>query len=307
MRFAAFIITFNRPSILAKTISVLLEQTIVPEKILIVDNSTNTQTRKLIAAQRDKRIDYHDNGGNRGPAGGAATGMKLLAQKGYDAILWLDDDDPPYDNALNEKFLQVLKNDSSIAVVGSLGAALNRWTGDIRRLEDHELRGDIVDVDYIGGNQHILARGEYIRQHGLWPEADLFFGFEDLDFCMKVKRAGYRVVAVPEVALVNRERAGRMNFKPATREEILRDGARTVWRQYYSYRSLIHIFLSNSLISAACFTALRGLFKVAYAFRISWSVGTLYFKSVLGGIADGASGKLGYTVPAVSKYPKENR
>ena len=48
-KFAAFIVTYNRPDILMDTIQKCLNQTRPPEKLLIVDNNDNEDTKNKLA------------------------------------------------------------------------------------------------------------------------------------------------------------------------------------------------------------------------------------------------------------------
>jgi rhamnopyranosyl-N-acetylglucosaminyl-diphospho-decaprenol beta-1,3/1,4-galactofuranosyltransferase len=99
--FSAFIITKDRPQELIKTIKKLLDQSFPPSYILVVDNGTQTESRDCINDLNDARILHHLTGYNAGPAGGAYWGLKLLFEKGYDWVLWVDDDDPPkFDNLI---------------------------------------------------------------------------------------------------------------------------------------------------------------------------------------------------------------
>ena len=48
MRFAGFIMTYERETILVDTIQAIFSQTVTPEKILIIDNSSTYNTKELI-------------------------------------------------------------------------------------------------------------------------------------------------------------------------------------------------------------------------------------------------------------------
>src|SRR5690606_13614927 len=97
--FAAFIMTYERPEILLKTIGKLEQQILPPSYILIIDNSDSNETE--IALQPiigQEKIGYFKVGYNSGPAGAAKIGLKKLMRLGYQWIFWGDDDNPPRDN-----------------------------------------------------------------------------------------------------------------------------------------------------------------------------------------------------------------
>ena len=54
------------------------------------------------------------------------------------------------------------------------------------------LNKDAVEVDMVAGGQTMLVKAVVIRKHIL-PEERLFFGFEDLDFSLKVRAAGFKI------------------------------------------------------------------------------------------------------------------
>ena len=111
--FAAFIITKDRPHELIKTIKKLFSQSFPPSFILVVDNGSLTECKDRINELNDSRISHHSIGYNAGPAGGAYWGMKLLFEKGYDWVLWVDDDDPPkFDNVIYDLFDIIHHNDN---------------------------------------------------------------------------------------------------------------------------------------------------------------------------------------------------
>jgi GT2 family glycosyltransferase len=188
--FAAFIITRNRPDTLISTISTVLSQTLPPECILIVDNSDCDDTRKRILTLNNEKLLYHSVGYNAGPAGGAYWGLKLLFEKGYDWVIWIDDDDPPKFEDVFEKMFQIVDDNESpvLGMVGSVGERFDFQKAKILRLNDHELTG-YLDVDNISGNMFPLV-SKRVFEKGILPSKEFFFGFEDLGFSLAVKGVG---------------------------------------------------------------------------------------------------------------------
>src|SRR5690242_12284476 len=68
-KFAAFIVTYNRPDILMDTIQKMLDQTRPPDKLVIVDNNDNDDTKNK-AAQMFPGVEHIKVGHNSGFAGG---------------------------------------------------------------------------------------------------------------------------------------------------------------------------------------------------------------------------------------------
>ena len=87
----------------------------------------------------------------------------------------------------------------------------------------------------------MVVSGEMIRK-GLVPDPLLFFGFEDLDFHVRVKDAGYEVLVDCSLFMRNRQRAGKIGFKSTGYKMKTKNGLR---REYYSLRSLLRIADKN--------------------------------------------------------------
>jgi GT2 family glycosyltransferase len=52
----------------------------------------------------------------------------------------------------------------------------------------------VLKVDTIAGGMSKIVSGEMIRNHQIFPDEKLFFGMEELDFDLKIKKIGYRLL-----------------------------------------------------------------------------------------------------------------
>lgn len=180
MKFAAFIMTYERPRVVLDTIEKLQSQTFPPSKILVVDNSESTDTETAIAALNHETVEYHGVGYNSGPAGAAKIGLEKLTAEGFDWIFWGDDDDPPLFEDACERLFETIKNNSDlkIGVVAAVGHYFNRRTGVIERVKDEELNGEgALSVQSAGGGQTMIVNSAVVKE-GVLPDENLFFGFE---------------------------------------------------------------------------------------------------------------------------------
>ena len=182
IKFAGFIMTYERETILNDTIQAIFSQTLSPEKILIVDNSATHKTEELIKTLNNPKVIYHRVGYNSGPAGAAAIGLQILANEGYDWIYWGDDDDPPVFNTTFEILLKTALTDLKCGCVGVVGQFFNRKSGFIKRVLDEQLQSQgTLEVDTIAGGMSKIVNGSMILNLSILPEEKLFFSFEDLD------------------------------------------------------------------------------------------------------------------------------
>jgi GT2 family glycosyltransferase len=297
--FAAFIITKDRPDILYSTIHKLMSQSLPPSFVLVIDNGSLVLTSEIIKQLNDERISHHSVGYNSGPAGGAYWGMKLLFERGYDWVLWVDDDDPPKFEDLFEKMFQIVyDNDShSLGMVGAVGERFDTKKAKIIRLEDNQLKG-YLDVDTISGNMFPLI-SKRVFKLGLLPTADMFFGFEDLDFSLSLKRAGFRILISGEIHFMHRELAGRLNLSKMTQTKRPKE---LLWREYYSVRSLVYILLYREFNLLGFLTSIvRNLLKSFFVFKYGFNYGRKANYMILKGLLDGFLGRTGMRILPITK------
>ena len=276
-KFAAFVMTYERPAQVIQTIAKLLSQTFPPTEVLIVDNSNSFETKRAIENLMDYRISYHRMGYNAGPAGAASVGLSMMADKGYDWIFWGDDDDPPpYPDTFENLFKIILeRTDDQIGVIGSLGGKLNRRTGRTTNFSNKEL-SRIVEADYVPGNKMMIVNSAVVKL-GVLPTERLFFGFEELDFCLKVQKVGFKILFDGRGILAQRTAAGNIAADYRWRGKAIGD-ERKLWRQYYSTRNMLIILRTNGFWIAVIFILFRTVIKSVYGFRFGWTYGRKHFR-----------------------------
>lgn len=244
-RFAAFVVTFNRAEILMDTIHKILTQTLPPEKLLVIDNGSTDETKKKLD-ELYPQVEYFRMGYNAGPAGGDKVGLEMLAKEGYKWIFWGDDNDPPPTSDTCEKLVTLAESyGDNCGQVGMVGSRFNKYTGLLERITTEELREKkpFIEVDTIGGGQCKIVNGNSILK-GIVTEEKLFFGFEDLDFDLSQKEAGYKLLVHSGLFLGCRERWNRFEIdRPVARKKD--EGV--LWRDYYSIRNALFIMKKHRL------------------------------------------------------------
>lgn len=168
-------------------------------------------------------------------------GMRLALQSASDGdwIVLLDDDDPPRTDDMLDNLqgfaTKMVGRDPSTGAVGTAGGRFDWRRGEIRRVVDDQLEGD-VSVDYVGGSQFPFVRVEAVRAVGVFAD-ELFFGFDDLEYGLRLRRAGYRIYCPGELWLKNRVAAGRLGLEGGPTRRL----GPTDWRRYYALRNQIAI------------------------------------------------------------------
>lgn len=291
--------TFKRPSILKDTIHVLLNQSLPPSKILIVDNDPDESARTIAESQNDLSFEYLPIGFNSGPAGAAYYGCKKLYEEGWEYILWIDDDDPPIFGDQIENNIALFdrekKSNLKVGITGSTGVLYNRWLAQTKRVPSEKLL-KIQPVDMIAGNQHPIISREVLKL-AILPNQKLFFGFEDLEFCLRVKKAGFQIVVDGDGVKKLREFwKTDSKFKNAMKKIEFNH----LWRVYYSSRS-ITIIQSSNIFGLMVF-CLKGIIQSFLSYRFGFHYGTRNLKYRLMGILHGLTGKSGLVIPPSAKY-----
>ena len=291
MRLAAFIMTFEREQILDDTIQKLLGQSLPPEEILIVDNSLSKRTFKLFENNTNPIITYHRMGYNAGPSGAAYYGLKKLTEKGYDWIFWGDDDDPPRENDSLEKLLRLVETENGVGIIGGLGGKFFPNRVRTRNFYNKEMCG-VVEADYVAGGQMLIVNSKVVKQ-GILPTKKLFFGFEELDFCLKVKAKGFKIIFDGDEVKMKRELNGNINPNYKWKNSSFGD-PKKVWRDYHSIRNMLYILKKRNFYFGYCFFLIKNLIKIPFSFKYGRKYGVEVAKYYSKAIWHHFNGRYGY-------------
>ena len=290
--FAGFIMTYERESILMDTIKSVFSQTFPPEKILIVDNSFTTKTEELLKTSNNPKVIYHRVGYNSGPAGAAKIGLQILASEGYDWIYWGDDNDPPiFDNTF-EILIETALSDSKCGCVGVVGQFFNKITGFINRVPNELLQSDgVLEVNTIAGGMYKIVSGKMMRDGTLLPDEKLFFGFEELDFDLQIKKAGYKLLV--DKAFYWKHR---LHFKRDVlpQKSLKEKSDSALRREYYSTRNMFYICFKNRMIPALICVFLYAFIKQFLRLRQGLIPAIKGFKVAFLAFFHFLCGKMGY-------------
>ncbi len=292
IRFAAFIMTYERAHLIEDTVQQIRKQSMPPQKILIVDNSNTMQTERWFNEFPEKDgLEYYRVGRNVGPAGAAKIGLERLVQEEFDWIYWGDDDDPPFFSDTFEVLLRMAIELPNVGCVGAVGHWFNPKTGLIQRVPDDVLNGtQPIEVHNIAGNMSKLINADVVRIGNVLPDESLFFGLEELDYDLKLSKAGYKLYCDPSHYLRYRVESGRLGIQP--KRGLKKENSR-LQREYYSIRNGLVILAKNRHYPAIAFQLLRILYKIAQGYRFGYRYGNKQSKFLFKAITHFISGKSG--------------
>lgn len=199
--------------------------------ILLIDNASQDNTVQNVS-EKFPDVAIIRNESNLGGTGGFNTGLKWASEQpqGKYDYLWLLDNDVVVNQRALIELVDLLENNSDAAIAGSSmmqldypwrvnevgsyysratgslvlnyhGFAIEQWKGrPVEELLTTELDladyipdfNSYIDVDYVAAAS-LLVRAEVAREAGLWD--DFFIHFDDVEWCLRIARRGYRVLA----------------------------------------------------------------------------------------------------------------
>jgi GT2 family glycosyltransferase/glycosyltransferase involved in cell wall biosynthesis len=206
-RVAAIVLNFRTPDDTLLAVRSLLASRRPIDDIIVVDNDSTANARDRLSSVLPQ-ITYVLSGRNLGFSGGMNLGIRQALARGADRVLLVNSDVivPPDCVERLERCLDtqragitgpVVLARSEPGSIASLGISYAPRTGRMRhrgvgaQLRDGaRLAGGPVDA--VSGCL-MLIRREVFDAIGLLDE-DFFFSFEELDFCLKARRAGFPTV-----------------------------------------------------------------------------------------------------------------
>lgn len=292
-------VTYRRPDDLRRSLEALSAQTRRLDLLAVVNNDPEVDVAATVKAfpAVAATVMVLDSPENVGPAGGIALGMEAVLADASDAdfVVVLDDDDPLIDERVLEDLYGVVceGRHDRLGGVGLRGALLDRRTGRLRRPAPERLeRAGFVPVDYLKSDWSPAYSVAAIRAIGTFDRA-LFFGFDDLEFGLRLNAAGYAV----EAHLLGRRHAER---SPGPSLAF----RRSEWRTYYTLRNLLVILRRHAAPSAIVLAVLsQGVVKPLLNLVRRGPAALPQCRMAWRAVADAATGRLGRTVaPDTAKF-----
>lgn len=242
---AVVVVTYNRADLLRGMLAGLARLERLPDAVFVVDNASTDHTAEVltdaVSTGLPPRLVPITSTENLGGAGGFRMGLKAAYDEGFDAFWLMDDDVVPAPDCLT----RLLEVDAPCLI-----AVREDRRGDL--VEKAALRFDLrnplairpktasidstyadrasmpatVEVENVAF-EGFLVRREVVEAIGL-PDPSYFIFYDDVDFAIRARRAGFRVLAVRDAVLVRQ-----LDF------DQQHDLAG--WKGYYMYRNLFAV------------------------------------------------------------------
>ena len=247
---AIVVVTYNRADLLERMLEGLTTLDPKPDTVIVVDNASTDRTRAVLEGAAVQVIRSEDN---LGGAGGFHLGVQAAYQQGYDRIWLMDDDVIPATDclgvllALDEDCLMAVREDSKghLAEYAATRFDLSRpWAikpktaSVVGTYATRSSMPETVPLENVAFEGFMIRR-RVVDAIGL-PDDSFFIFYDDCDYAIRARRAGFTILAVRDAVLVRQ-----LDF------DQQHDLAG--WKGYYMYRNLFAVhrrYGENALVRA---------------------------------------------------------
>ena len=212
---AVVLVTYNRADLLGRMLDGLAAQTRQPDAVYVIDNASQDHTATILAHRHDLPLRVTTMPENLGGSGGFHLGTKQAYEAGHDRIWLVDDDVVPAPDCLevllryDEPGLAAVREDTSGRLVEKAATKFDLHNPlaikpKTRMVEtDYGERSrmpELVEIENVAF-EGFLVRREVIDAVGL-PDGTFFIFYDDAEFAVRARRAGFRIWAVRDAVLV---------------------------------------------------------------------------------------------------------
>lgn len=254
MNVITLVVTYKRPLLLQKVLESINGQTILPSKLIIIDNGSGDETASVVRTfkqQNSLNIIYIDTCENLGGAGGFQFGFDYIKNNNLDYdYLWLMDDDLcPSSNCL-EQLINIGNSYEDVGIIQPTRFDLDGGCAEISPVI-YDLKNPFVinpkrkivsDVYYANQHNEILDlagipfEGPLIKRQVVdsigSPVADFFIFYDDLDYAIRAREKKFRVVLSIQAKALR----------------LLRNNQSTdlmSWKGYFMIRNFLHLHIKH--------------------------------------------------------------
>ncbi|WP_278259055.1 glycosyltransferase [Nocardioides convexus] len=222
---AVVVVTYNRADLLERMLAGLAALDRAPDAVLVVNNASTDHTRDVLEGSTLPGLVAIHASDNLGGAGGFHLGLKTAYEQGYDVMWLMDDDVVPAPDCLTR--LLGAEGSCLIAVREDLTGALVEKAAlrfDLRNPLAIRPKTASIDSAYSSraempatvavenvAFEGFLVRREVVDAIGL-PDPSYFIFYDDVDYAIRARRAGFAIHAVRDAVLVRQ-----LLLRPAAR------------------------------------------------------------------------------------------
>jgi|SRR3989344_1179551 len=264
--------------------------------IVVLDNGSKGDD--IFILKKVKGINFIDNKDNLGFAEGNNVGINYALKNGADAVFLLNNDTLIDSKALKHLALKLFSDDK-IGIVGPkiyyfdnktlwfAGGTINYFVGDPHHIGDKELdHGQYnkeSETDYITGAA-MLVKKEVFDKIGLLDK-DFFAFYEELDFNVRARKAGFGRWYVPKAKVKHKVSASAGRSSPMIimlnmRNRLIFMRKNAPWYSWFTFP----FFYLFTLVSLVIYKLFKLEFKCVSAALVGFFQGLAYRKKKVTGL-----------------------
>jgi GT2 family glycosyltransferase len=215
-RVAVIILTWNRVDDIVTCLESFADVDYPNREVVVVDNASADDTVATVRANYPwATLIVNDD--NLGYVGGNNVGIRYALEHGADYVFILNSDTKMTPGCLTE-LARIMQSDPRIAIAGAKNLYMQNpaftwgkygvlnWGPMLVRTHGRFVRdypeASPRDVDWVIGNGCMMSR-EALEMVGIFDE-EFFQVNEDVDWCVRARKLGYRVVYVDTAAIHHR-------------------------------------------------------------------------------------------------------
>ncbi|WP_028642574.1 glycosyltransferase family 2 protein [Nocardioides sp. URHA0020] len=240
---AVVVVTYNRADLLERMLVGLAALERLPDAVIVVDNASTDHTPAVLAAATNPGLQVIRSEDNLGGAGGFHLGVRTAYHAGFDRIWLMDDDVVPAPGCLTvlmarpEDCLMAVREDLTGRLVEKAATrfdlrsplAIRPKKGMVETdFGSRDRMPEVVPVENVAFEGFMLRR-TVVDAIGL-PDPSYFIFYDDVDYAVRARRAGFGIWAVRDAVLVRQ-----LSFD---QQHDL-----SGWKGYYMYRNLFVVHL----------------------------------------------------------------
>lgn len=192
MKIIAIVVTYNRLDLLKENVKCLLNQTVELSEIIIVNNASTDGTFDYCSnlEKSNDKITVCSLSENTGGSGGFSVAIQLAMEHNADYIWGMDDDAMPHKDALENMLYTVNIYDKK----SNCCFSCNTYYMQDNNLMQKQFTEDRTPLEHLTFVGFFIPKS-LVEKVGP-PRADLFIYYDDLDYSLSIKEAGYKIIGV---------------------------------------------------------------------------------------------------------------
>jgi GT2 family glycosyltransferase len=279
------ILNWNLPQDTIECVHSVLCSDYANYRITVVDNGSTDDSVQRLSEQFHDEIHLIISETNLGFGGGNNRGIQEALARGADYTLLLNNDTIVAPSMLSE-LMQAMRSDAQFDIAGPVIYYTDRpddvWFAGIRFKAKlyvvqrglhlkHPLQ-PMEEVDFVSGCGMLVSR-EVWETVGLFAP-EFFMYYEDLDFCLRARQAGFRLATATRAEMWHRVSASTGGIESPMKQYYQVKSSLLFYRKYT--RGLWFLINMTLRIGHAGWVTLKQICKG----RLRWDVVKWYFRGV---------------------------